>query len=216
MAEPRWGRDRLTGRLVADGDDPVLSRDPADLVADGADSETVAALTQEAALRVLNEFVNRGPARRVWSLGSRRRFVHRVETFARLAHALTCNGWLDSGAAGSVPLGPVEQSLACLRIAREIGERMGPRPDAVVVEPRRGVLADDPRAQGLVDVMHDGDVLRVIKTAAGGEQIRFAQQGFDLDVSGFGERDGFVFFVLLVILGRKVRDDNVDFVIKFG
>ena len=72
------------------------------------------------------------------------------------------------------------------------------------------------RAKGLVDVVHDHDVLRIVETAARRQQACFAQQNFDMNVAGFGQRNRLGLFVALVIFGDEVGDQRVDFDIKLG
>ena len=69
-------------------------------------------------------------------------------------------------------------------------------------------------AQGLIDVMHDGDVLDVV------ERIRLelagiAQPGLHLLHAGFGEIDGALLLVELVVLLVEPGDIGVDGVVEF-
>ncbi len=70
-------------------------------------------------------------------------------------------------------------------------------------------------AQRLVDVMHERDVVDVVERA-GAQEIGFPQQPLHLLLAAFGQRDGALLFILLVILGDERRDQLVGLDIKLG
>ena len=71
------------------------------------------------------------------------------------------------------------------------------------------------RAQRLVDVMHDRDVLDVVERV-GLEQAGVAQQLLHLLHAGFGERDGALLLVELVVGLVELRNVGVDGVVELG
>ena len=71
------------------------------------------------------------------------------------------------------------------------------------------------RAQRLIDVMHDGDVLDVVERVAL-EQAGVAQPLLQLLHAGFGEVDGALLLVDLVVGLVERRDVGVDGVVEVG
>jgi hypothetical protein len=117
-------RDAATGWLVGDGEDPSLFLQPAVLIESGAQPETMVALTQEAAARVLDQVVNHWPvcerARRHWH----QRLASRVDAAIRIASALSARGLCTSNPLDRVPRDPASLALACIRLARDTASRL--------------------------------------------------------------------------------------------
>ena len=71
------------------------------------------------------------------------------------------------------------------------------------------------RPQRLIDVMNQRDIVDVVQ-AVGFKQAALAQHRLDLFLAGFGQRDGLLLFVLLVIIGIEGGDQLVDRDVEFG
>ncbi len=71
------------------------------------------------------------------------------------------------------------------------------------------------RAQGLIDVVNDGDVLRLVERALG-EDAGLAEQFFHMFVAGVGQADRALLFVEVVIFLDELREELVDRVVKIG
>ena len=69
------------------------------------------------------------------------------------------------------------------------------------------------RAQRLVDVVHDRDVLDVVERV-GLQELRVAQRLLHLAHAGFGEVDGALLLVDLVVRLVELRDERVDRVVE--
>ncbi len=81
-------------------------------------------------------------------------------------------------------------------------------------------VIDFPRKQGvgperLGDRMHDVDVFDIVKVA-GGQQTCFAAQRLDMLHALFGEGDGFVLFILLVIGFVQLFDQAISLFVQIG
>ena len=65
------------------------------------------------------------------------------------------------------------------------------------------------RAQGLVDVMHDGDIDCLVERTFG-KNPELAQQGLHMFIAGLGEIGRALFFVEFEFTGDEARDHLID------
>ena len=71
------------------------------------------------------------------------------------------------------------------------------------------------RAQGLIDVVDDGDVLRLVERALG-EDAGLAEQFLHMFVAGVGQADRALLLVEVVIFLDELREELVDGVVEIG
>ncbi len=88
--------------------------------------------------------------------------------------------------------------------------------DLVVLVDVIGVAGEEfVRAQCLIDVVNEPDILDVVERA-GRHQAILAEHPLDFFDARLGQRDGALFFVFLVIAAVKGRDQFVDPDVELG
>jgi hypothetical protein len=186
-----WHRDARTGQLLVDGEDPALFLHPAALIRNGAEPEVILAFVQESAAQVLDEVVNRWPTCQGAAGHWHRRLALRIDAVAQISQALRDRGLCTSSPFDKVTQDPVEQSLECIRLARDTASLLKVPLAKVVVEPRGRRSEGAPLTQSHA---HLQTQLKQFGLQAGGfvEGLYLHGSGALGDNTGFSDLDGLV------------------------